>query len=218
MKAIQSLTPTQVKAMHYVTNEKSAERVEVTLIGYQRAINASLIEHGFNYKEIDEIFDTAKYFNEEEKEKLYKLKEELKRSGDIEMAKKKIEKDVLELINAMLDKGKKKKEIIGETLFKFPNMSKAMIINAYQEAKENRKTEEAVEKVMNIIEENPKEDKPMKNKLKVLSMTVEGENGKYKVCEKGVELQNKGLTMFFENMEQLESFTEEYKQVFKMVK
>nr|WP_243149502.1 hypothetical protein [Clostridium niameyense] len=204
--------------MHYVTNEKSAERVEVTLIGYQRAINASLIEHGFNYKEIDEIFDTAKYFNEEEKEKLYKLKEELKRSGDIEMAKKKIEKDVLELINAMLDKGKKKKEIIGETLFKFPNMSKAMIINAYQEAKENRKTEEAVEKVMNIIEENPKEDKPMKNKLKVLSMTVEGENGKYKVCEKGVELQNKGLTMFFENMEQLESFTEEYKQVFKMVK
>lgn len=99
-----------------------------------------------------------------------------------------------------------------------PTQVKAMIINAYQEAKENRKTEEAVEKVMDIIEENPKEDKPMKNKLKILSMTVEGENGKYKVCEKGVELQNKGLTMFFENMEQLESFTEEYKQVFKMVK
>ncbi len=58
----------------------------------------------------------------------------------------------------------------------------------------------------------------MKNKLKVLSMTVEGENGQYKVCEKGVELQNKGLTMFFENIEQLENFTEEYKQVFEMVK
>lgn len=58
----------------------------------------------------------------------------------------------------------------------------------------------------------------MGNKLKVLSMTVEGENGKYKVCEKGVELQNKGLTMFFENIEQLENFTEEYKQVFEMVK
>ncbi len=58
----------------------------------------------------------------------------------------------------------------------------------------------------------------MKNKLKVLSMTVEGENGQYKVCEKGVELQNKGLTMFFENKEQLESFTSEYKQVFEMVR
>lgn len=49
-------------------------------------------------------------------------------------------------------------------------------------------------------------------------MTVEGENGQYKVCGKGVELQNKGLTMFFENIEQLENFTEEYKQVFEMVK
>lgn len=243
MKSIQSLTPTQVKAMNYVTNEK----VTAVLVSYQRVINASLVEYGLNYSEIEKIFNMATDFMKEEDEKSYKLNEELKRSGNIQMAKNKIEKGVLDLINSMLDGGKKKNEIIEEILFKFPNMSKAMIINAYQEAKEQRKTERAANKIMDIIEGenqtkdkkeklkewdkkyNPngklaaevkeiekaekvikedkevKEDKPMGNKLKVLSMTVEGENGKYKVCEKGVELQNKGLTMFFENIEQLET-------------
>lgn len=253
MKSIQSLTPTQVKAMNYVTNEKAT----AVLVSYQRVINASLVEYGLNYSEIEKIFNMSTNFMKEEDEKSYKLNEELKRSGNIQMAKNKIEKGVLDLINSMLDGGKKKNEIIEEILFKFPNMSKAMIINAYQEAKEQRKTERAANKIMDIIEgENEatdkkeklkewdkkyntngklaaevkeiekaekdikevKENKPMKNKLKVLSMTVEGENGEYKVCEKGVELQNKGLTMFFENIEQLESFTSEYKQVFEMVK
>ncbi|MCW6059755.1 hypothetical protein LAV35_03715 [Clostridium sporogenes] len=230
MKSIQSLTPTQVKAMNYVTNEK----VTAVLVSYQRVVNASLVEHGLNYSEIEKIFNMATDFMKEEDEKSYKLNEELKRSGDIQMAKKKIEKGVLDLINSMLDGGKKKNEIIEETLFKFPNMSKAMIINAYQEAKEKRESEKAVDEIMDIIEEpkkvkkeekakrkdpkENKEDKSMGSNLKVLSMTVEGENGQYKVCEKGVELQNKGLTMFFENIEQLENFTEEYKQVFEMVK
>lgn len=230
MKSIQSLTPTQVKAMNYVTNEK----VTAVLVSYQRVINASLVEYGLNYSEIEKIFNMATDFMKEEDEKSYKLNEELKRSGDIQMAKKKIEKGVLDLINSMLDGGKKKNEIIEETLFKFPNMSKAMIINAYQEAKEKRESEKAVDEIMDIIEEpkkvkkeekakrkdpkENKEDKSMGSNLKVLSMTVEGENGQYKVCEKGVELQNKGLTMFFENIEQLENFTEEYKQVFEMVK
>ena len=230
MKSIQSLTPTQVKAMNHVTTEK----VTAVLVSYQRVINASLIEYGLSYSEIEKIFNMATDFMKEEDEKSYKLNEELKRSGDIQTAKKKIEKGVLDLINSMLDGGKKKNEIIEETLFKFPNMSKAMIINAYQEAKEKRESEKAVDEIMEIIEEpkkvkkeekakrkdpnENKEDKSMGNNLKVLSMTVEGENGKYKVCEKGVELQNKGLTMFFENIEQLENFTEEYKQVFEMVK
>ncbi|HID0823847.1 TPA: hypothetical protein ACXDAP_001991 [Clostridium botulinum] len=132
MKSIQSLTPTQVKAMNYVTNEK----VTAVLVSYQRVINASLVEYGLNYNEIEKIFNMATDFMKEEDEKSYKLNEELKRSGDIQMAKKKIEKDVLDLINSMLDDGKKKSEIIEETLFKFSSMSKAMIINAYQEAKE----------------------------------------------------------------------------------
>lgn len=230
MKSIQSLTPTQVKAMNYVTNEK----VTAVLVSYQRVINASLVEYGLNYSEIEKIFNMATDFMKEEDEKSYKLNEELKRSENIQMAKKKIEKGVLDLINSMLDGGKKKNEIIEETLFKFPNMSKAMIINAYQEAKEKKESEKAVDEIMEIIEEpkkvkkeektrrkdpkENKEDKSMISNLKVLSMTVKGENGQYKVCEKGVELQNKGLTMFFENIEQLESFTEEYRQVFEMVK
>lgn len=74
--------------------------------------------------------------------------------------------------------------------------------------KENYKEEIAAERE----EENHME------KLKVLSMTVQGENGTYKVCEKGVELKSEGLMMVFENIEQLENFTNEYRQVFGMIK
>ncbi|HID0823846.1 TPA: hypothetical protein ACXDAP_001990 [Clostridium botulinum] len=85
------------------------------------------------------------------------------------------------------------------------------------EVKEIERAEKVIKEAKENKEGKPM-NKPMESKLRVLSMTVEGENGQYKVCEKGVELQNKGLTMFFENIEQLENFTEEYKQVFEMVK
>lgn len=57
-----------------------------------------------------------------------------------------------------------------------------------------------------------------KSKLKVLSMTLEGNNGKYKVCENGVELTNAGMMMSFKNIEELDKFTEEFREVFGMMK
>lgn len=52
MKSIQSLTPTQVKAMNYVTNEK----VTAVLVSYQRVINASLVE------DVNQYYDIANKF------------------------------------------------------------------------------------------------------------------------------------------------------------
>lgn len=101
-----------------------------------------------------------------------------------------------------------------------PNVAKDTPIEEKPAVKENLKTEHNAY-VSKTIENNSREKEEevkVENKLKVLSMTVQGDNGKYKVCKKGVELQSEGITMFFEDIEQLETFTEEYKQVFKMVK
>jgi predicted transcriptional regulator len=54
--------------------------------------------------------------------------------------------------------------------------------------------------------------------LKVLSMTVQGENGTYRVCEQGVELISSNMTMFFENELQLNKFLGEFREVFSMVR
>jgi hypothetical protein len=55
--------------------------------------------------------------------------------------------------------------------------------------------------------------------LKVLSMTLQGENGNYEVSDtKGVLLVNDDNSIFFENLEQLEEWTNEFKQVFAMAK
>lgn len=102
-----------------------------------------------------------------------------------------------------------------------PTVAKDAPIEEKPVIKENLKTDHIAgtsKTTENNSEDIKEEEAKVENKLKVLSMVVEGENGKYKVCEKGVELQSEGITMFFEDIEQLETFTEEYKQVFKMVK
>lgn len=53
--------------------------------------------------------------------------------------------------------------------------------------------------------------------LKVLSMKLEGENGQYTVCERGVELKNAGQLISFADEAELDKWVEEYKQVFRMV-
>lgn len=88
-------------------------------------------------------------------------------------------------------------------------------MNGGKVSKPKKSTVKHVTNVNKTIKE--KERKAME-KLKVLSMTLQGENGTYKVCEKGVELKSEGLVMFFENLEQLECFTKEYRKVFGMIK
>lgn len=264
-KTINKLSPNQVKLIDSITNEKAAEKIEAALISYQRVINASLFEHGFSNKQVENIFKVANDFLQEESIKAEKLNEELKRSGNIKMARKKIEDSMINEIKTLMGEGKNRTEIIDATLYKFPNMSKAMIINAYSQVKEDLKEEskedpdvqEAMEKVADILDEGEKKEVENKevekilteadkvtekselkctertikeaitkvakesselSKLKVLSMVVEGENGTYRVCDKGVELTNNGLTIFFENTEQLDNFASEYKEVFKMLK
>jgi hypothetical protein len=68
--------------------------------------------------------------------------------------------------------------------------------------------------------EKIKEEKAMKETkgLKVLSMTVKGENGTYRVCEQGVELAGENQLISFGSEADLDEWVSEYKQVFAMAK
>jgi hypothetical protein len=55
-----------------------------------------------------------------------------------------------------------------------------------------------------------------KQGLKVLSMTLQGENGTYKVCPEGVELSNSNMVMSFANEQEFKEWSNEVKQVFAM--
>lgn len=54
--------------------------------------------------------------------------------------------------------------------------------------------------------------------LKVLSMTLKGENGTYRACENGVELTEMGSIICFENIGQVNEWANEVKKVFGMLK
>lgn len=137
-KTLAKLTPEEMALVDLLATQKMNNELTAALVSYERVINASLIEHGFSYKEITSIIGLAVSLTSEENKKAKKLNEELMRSGDVEMSRKKIEESVIGEINKLMDEGKKKKEVIESVLYKFPNMSKAMIINAYQEVKEDR--------------------------------------------------------------------------------
>lgn len=64
----------------------------------------------------------------------------------------------------------------------------------------------------------PQETTKKENALKVKQMIVEGNNGTYRICECGVELTNQGFIISFENIEQLNSFVDEYRQAFSLMK
>jgi hypothetical protein len=162
-KTINKFTPNQLKVIDQIVKGRSNEQVQMAIVSHLRVVTASLYEHGFNSNQIDDILNVANKLKEEENAKAAKLNEELKKGGDIEMVRKKIEDAIVNAIKELIATGKNRKETIDETLFKFPNMSKAMIINAYAQVKEELKPDDPeVEKAMEYIFE---EDKDMNNKV-----------------------------------------------------
>lgn len=85
---------------------------------------------------------------------------------------------------------------------------------AVEECKETVNPVVATKATVQQANLNPQEE----SKLQVLAMTLKGENGVYRVCSEGVELTRDMSMMFFENANQLDKFTEEYKKVFEIMK
>lgn len=80
--------------------------------------------------------------------------------------------------------------------------------------------QESVERTEKIVEENKEvveEAKMSSLKVKEMTLVVEGANGEYKASKDGVILVRKNAQIDFKNIEELEKWTSEVKEVFKMV-
>lgn len=253
-KTLDNLSPNQMKVMDHITNAKVEEKISEIQYIMDRCISALLIElfPEKDWDDIEEIETRLTEFIFEDTVKWKKLIE----GKDFDMSKKYIKEIELKVeIKAkdLIAKEVKQKEAIEILLTQFPELSKAMVTNAYKKVKAevnkekdavikncDDQTKEALKYIFkedgqaveankvaanNVTTEN-KEEKCM-SKLKVKSMVVEGENGVYKVCENGVELQGEDLISFSsmdelekyrkEELEKFENRVSEFREVFKMI-
>ena len=126
--AINSLTPPQAKVLNLVAEEKALAISNMYILNFQkvldRSMSAALIEYGMELKTIDEVQKSMSKLLIEDSEKSKKLEGE-----NINMSN--IEKDVQDAVEILLEEGKGKKQAIDILIYKFPTLSKSMLINAY---------------------------------------------------------------------------------------
>lgn len=188
-KTLAKLTTDELALIDLLATQKMNCQIHAALTSYERVILASMLEHEVSDEEIQSIWSLARKLIDEEDEKSKKLNKELQRSGDAEMVKKKIEESIINEINKLMDEGKKRKEVIESVLYKFPHMSKAMIINAYQEVKEDRENniDPDIKDAMEYIFEENEENEIDKEKDNKIEKRLE-ENAK-KIIEVAKEMQ-----------------------------
>jgi hypothetical protein len=257
INTIKNLTPAQARIMDMVSEEKAVNKFDEYVKNFSectdRCLSALLLDLGFSLKEINALENKYGNLMKDDGEKFQKLK-----GSNVDMNK--ISMEVKLEIEKLIKDGVSKKKAAEELEFKFPKLSKSMLINAYAKVKESMEEDpdvyDAMEKVSDILDEsdemNNKEVKTVlaesdkvvenaneileaakkaqcekqaeliknpvlkKSTLKVLSLIVEGENGTYKVCDKGIELSNEGMLISFENAAQVDKWANEIKEVFAM--
>lgn len=162
-----------------------------------RNLTAVLIENGFTIKQIRAIQDRTYFLSEEDSIKLEKLEKE-----KVDMAK--LQAEVKEYMKELIGQGKGRKEVVEETLFKYPKLSKTMVNNAFGKIQDELELEDAAayilednKNIKKVIEkedakkiakevarqiekemEEVKEEKVM-CKLKIKKVELEGEFGSY---------------------------------------
>ncbi|MBO0555750.1 hypothetical protein EXQ41_06760 [Clostridium botulinum] len=273
---IQQLTPQQTKLINIAATEKAKVMTKKYIDNFSqiadRAISAVLIDEGYTTDEVYKLELKITELMEEDNRKIIKLEKE-----NVDMAK--IDKEVRGHVEELLKKGVSKKQAIDDLVFKFPKLSKSILLNAYSKVKEekgyteNRVSREDVYEYFNSHSKSWNAEEMIKNAIKEFSFTestaqtyyykwkkefmnnkitkvektdkrstqskentkveglkvleekviktvkVKGKNGIYTgTTGEGIVLTKDNATISFENIEQLENFTEEYKQVFEMVK
>ena len=124
-QAINSLTPAQARIADLVADERANIYINNFNKTVDRNMTAALINYGVNYEDIEGIQNDMSILFEEDtiKSKKLNLEEGLNLT--------KIELEVREAVREVLKNFTVKKLAIEELAFKFPKLSKSMLINAY---------------------------------------------------------------------------------------
>jgi hypothetical protein len=129
---INKLTPEQAKLMDKIAEEKASKMSNKYIDKFgdliDRSMTAALLDFGLELEEAEQIQKNMSELFQEDSIKIEKLEGE-----NIDMTKTEI--DVTAAIKELLKAGNEKKEDIETLAYKFSNLSRSMLINAYAKVK-----------------------------------------------------------------------------------
>ena len=230
---VKKLSANETKRMNEIIDKITKDKAEqVTNLIYGSFISV-LVTKGSKFKEIREVQSLMEEFMLDEKDKRKILEKE-----NVDMTKLQIE--VREFMKGLIAQGKSRKEVIEETVFKFPKATKNMINRTFGEIddekvlddaaayilEDNKNIKKAIEKedAKKIATEVARQIEKESDDLEVLEEVVikevklKGKNGVYEAkTGLGVALESEGYKLAFSNIEELESFCNEFKKVFERI-
>lgn len=227
---VKKLSVSETKRMNEIIDKITKDKAEQAINLIYGSFISVLVSDGCSFEEIRKVQILMTEFILDEKEKTKILEKE-----NVDMTK--LQMEVREFMKGLIAQGKNRKEVIEETVFKFPKATKNMINRTFGEIddekvlddaaayilEDNKNIKEAIEKedAKKIAAEVARQIEKESDDLEVLEEVVikevklKGRNGVYEAKTGiGVELNNEGYKIAFSNIEELESFCDEFKKVF----
>lgn len=182
---LNKLSKQDIERMHNMVKEITESNTKRYFDMIDRNISALLVEEGYTFKEISELMDKMSDSILEDEQKIKLLEKE-----NTNMAK--LQEETRMYMEGIIREGATKKEVVDKTLFKFPNLSKTAVLNAYGRLQEEKEIEKAAEYIV-----NSKEPKKTKEKKKVAEQevivpkteTAEKKESKLKIIETVTKMQ-----------------------------
>ena len=230
---VKKLSVSETKRMNEIIDKITKDKAEQAINLIYGSFISVLVTKGSTFKEIREVQSLMEEFMLDEKDKRKILEKE-----NVDMTKLQIE--VREFMKGLIAQGKSRKEVIEETVFKFPKATKNMINRTFGEIddekvlddaaayilEDNKNIKKAIEKedAKKIATEVARQIEKESDDLEVLEEVVikevklKGKNGVYEAkTGLGVALESEGYKLAFSNIEELESFCNEFKKVFERI-
>lgn len=230
---VKKLSVSEAKRMNEIIDKITKDKAEQAINLIYGSFISVLVSEGCSFEEIRKVQILMTEFILDEKEKTKILEKE-----NIDMTK--LQMEVREFMKGLIAQGKNRKEVIEETVFKFPKATKNMINRTFGEIddekvlddaaayilEDNKNIKKAIEKedAKKIEAEVARQIEKESDDLEVLEEVVikevklKGKNGVYEAkTGLGVALESEGYKLAFSNIEDLESFCNEFKKVFERI-
>lgn len=230
---VKKLSANETKRMNEIIDKITKDKAEQAINLIYGSFISVLVSEGCSFEEIRKVQILMTEFILDEKEKTKILEKE-----NVDMTK--LQMEVKEYMKGLIAQGKNRKEVIEETIFKFPKATKNMINRTFGEIddekvlddaaayilEDNKNIKKAIEKedAKKIAAEVARQIEKESDDLEVLEEVVikevklKGKNGVYEAkTGLGVALESEGYKLAFSNIEDLESFCNEFKKVFERI-
>lgn len=163
MSVLRKLPEKDLLKVNEIIKKVAKSQADEALNLIDRSFSAILVNRGMSFKEIEKLQDELAEYMKEDQEKLIELEKE-----NVDMAK--LQNEVREFIEGLIRAGKGRKEVIEETMFKFPKLSKTATNNAYGKILDELEIEDAA---AYILEDNKEIKKAVdKEEAKKISKEV----------------------------------------------